>query len=273
MTNIKVIEKKGKFPGKTVVILVGVHGNEVCGPKALDSLLPELQIENGIVFFIYSNLEAIRRNVRLVEANLNRCFLKEQPEEIVRSLEGKTAREIIPYLEKADFMLDVHASFTKDSKPFVICRESLIEEARIFDSDLVVCNFDPFEPGSTDYYMNLLNKPGFCFECGYLGDSKTQEIAEKAISSFLIYYGSINSNLEKPRMQKALKIKSLYKNIQGQFKMARYFPDFEQLKERTLIGRDGQKDVYCESGDIVLFVRDMDRIGEECFLVAEERIT
>src|SRR3989344_7330825 len=111
MTNIRVIEKFGSKPGKTVVILAGVHGNEVCGINAFNSLIPKIKIDFGRVFFIYANLEAIRENKRCVEKNLNRCFFREQEQEIGESLEGKTAKEIIPFLDKADVMLDVHASF------------------------------------------------------------------------------------------------------------------------------------------------------------------
>lgn len=269
MENIKVIEKKGKKPGKTLVVLAGVHGNEVCGVKAFDNLIPNLEIASGKVYFIYANLEAISQNKRFVEKNLNRCFLKEQSEEIAQSLEGKTAREIIPYLEEADVMLDVHASFTKDSRPFVICDESQIMEAGIFDSDLVVCNFDEFEPGSTDYYMNLQKKKGFGFECGFLGDPKTQEIAEKSIINFLIYFGAIKGETRLNEQMK-LKLNGLYKNRNGAFKLARYFPDFEKLIDRTLIGYDGSEKVYAEEGSVILFARDREKLNEECFLTARD---
>src|SRR3989338_8412149 len=123
MSNIQIVEKN-------VVILVGVHGNEVCGVKAVDQLLPILQIKSGNVMFIYANLEAIKQRKRFIEQNLNRCFLKKQPLEIKNSIEGKTAQEIIPYLDKADVLLDIHASFTKDSIPFVICDESILKKPR-----------------------------------------------------------------------------------------------------------------------------------------------
>lgn len=269
MNNIKVIEKKGKQPGKTLVVLAGVHGNEVCGVRAFDNLVYDLEITSGKVYFIYSNLKAISQNKRFIEQNLNRCFLKEQNEEIGESLEGRTAREIIPYLIEADAMLDVHASFTKDSKPFVICDESQMEKAKIFDSDLSVCNFDEFERGSTDYYMNLQRKPGFCFECGFLGDPKTQEIAEKAIISFLTYFGAIEGEVNLKKQTK-LKLNGLYFNRNGAFRLERYFSDFEKLKERTLIGYDREGEVYADGGSYILFARNREKLNEECFLSAVE---
>lgn len=270
MTNIKVIEKRGEKLGKTIAILAGVHGNEACGVKAFDKLIPELKIESGKVFFIYANLEAIRQNKRSVEFNLNRCFLKEQSKEIEKTTEGRTVREIMPYLDEADAMLDLHASMIRDSQPFVICDEKQLPNAEIFDSEIASYNWDIFEPGSTDNYMNLQNKPGFCFECGYLGDSNTQKIAENAIKNFLIYTGNISGDVQFKRNQRVLKIKDLYKNKKAGFKKARYFPDFEKFEEKTLLGKEGDIEIYADEGNIVLFIKDQDKLNEECFLLAEE---
>lgn len=270
MINIKVIEKIGEKPGKTAVILAGVHGNEVCGVKAFDNLIPKLKIENGKVYFIYANLEAIKLNKRFIEYNLNRCFLKEQPEEIKETLEGETARKIMPYLDKADVLLDIHASYIQDSISFVICDRKQIKDAKIFDADISSYNWDEFEFGSTDYYMNIQGKPGFCFECGFLENLKTQEIAEKAIKNFLIYSGNVSGKLKLKEKQKVIMIKSLYKNKNSSFKRIRYFPDFEKFKERTLIGKEGDNEIYSNKGDIILFAKDNGNLNEECFLLAEE---
>ena len=110
MKNIRVIVKTGKSPGKNLVVLAGVHGNEVCGVKAFDEILPELQVERGKVVFIYANLGAQKQNTRFVDENLNRCFLDEQPREMYATLEGETARAIIPFLNEADVLLDLHSS-------------------------------------------------------------------------------------------------------------------------------------------------------------------
>lgn len=266
--NIKVIEKQGTKDGKNIVILAGVHGNETCGVKLFDSFIQNIKIDSGKVTFIYANLEAIRQGKRFIEANLNRCFLFEQPDEIKKTLEGKTALEIMPYLEKADSMLDIHASYTKNSVPFVICGKRQAENAGIFDAEIVVCNIDPFHPGSTDYFMNDLKKPGFCFECGYLGDEKTKEIAEKAVISFLRYNKNIPGEAE-TRFQRKVTICGIYRNKFGCFKKARDFSDFETLEGKTLIGYDGEKEVFGMKGDILLFVRDCYNLGDECFLIGK----
>lgn len=270
-SNIKVVEKQGKSKGKNVVVLVGVHGNEVCGVKAADFISPKLKVISGKVTFIYANLKAIKQNKRFVEENLNRCFLKIQPIKIENTLEGKTAREIIPYLDKADAMLDIHSSNTPESVPFVICDEQNVKRAEIFRADKVVCNIDPFHPGSIDGYMNLQKKPGFCFECGCTKDPETQIVAQEAITNFLIYYGCIEGELNPGnKTQEIIKIIDLYRNKYGPFKSKTIFGDFDKMKDKTLIGFDGSKEVFVDKDKMVLFVRDRHKLNEECFLIAEE---
>src|SRR3989344_287896 len=98
MSNIKVIEKISIKPGNTLVVLAGIHGNEICGVKAFDSMINNLTIESGKVYFIYANLEAIKQNKRFIDYNLNRLFKRKIPKEAFGSLEAKTAKEIMPYL-------------------------------------------------------------------------------------------------------------------------------------------------------------------------------
>ncbi len=268
--NSKFVELVGSKPGKTVLILAGVHGNEVCGIQAFDRLIPKLQIERGKVYFIYGNLEAIRQNKRFVEYNLNRAFFKEQSETIKNTLEGATAREIIPYLEKAEMMLDLHASNSPESKPFIICEENSFDLAYSLPAQIVTYNFDAFEQGSTLYYINLQKKIGAAFECGFLGDPKSQEKAEQAILSFLRFAGAISGEIKSSFDKSIYKIVDLYKNKKFSFKKSREFSDFELLNKRTLIGKEGEKEVYREQGELMLFVRDRENIDSECFLVARD---
>ena len=269
-SNIRVIEKIGSKPGKTTIILAGIHGNEICGVKALDKLIPSLKIESGRVILIYANLEAIKQNKRFIEKNLNRCFVEKQPEDMINTIEGRTAKEIIPYLDSADILLDLHASNNPDTIPFVICDEKQIANASIFDANIISFNWDPFEPGSTDYYMNKKNKPAFCFECGYANDKNTIKIAKKAIINFLTFTKNISGNLRIKENQKFYRIKSIYKNKSYPFKKSRFFMDFEKVNQETIIGLEGDQSVWINKNDAVLFLKDSENLNEECFLIAEE---
>ena len=42
------------------------------------------------------------------------------------------------------------------------------------------------------------------------------------------------------------------------------------MEEKTLVGKEGDKEVYAEKGNIVLFMNETDKLDDECFLLAEE---
>lgn len=270
MSNIKVIVKKGKEPGKKLVILAGIHGNEICGVKAFDKLIPELEIKKGQVTFIYANLEAMKQNKRFVEANLNRCFFTDQPEEIANTLEGKTSKEIMPYLEEADSMFDIHSTRIKDSIPFIISGKKDSELIELFPFEVVSYNWDDSHPGSTDYYMNLQGKDSVVIECGYHLDPKTQEIAENSILNFLRYFDAIDGECKRYKDKRLYKIIGMFKNKKYPFKKQKDFTNFETCKEKTLIGKEGEEEIYCNQGEAVIFVHDADELDQECFVIARE---
>lgn len=157
LSNSTVFIKTANAPGKTILIMAGVHGNETCGVLACEKALKEIEIEKGKLIWIYANKKALERNTRFAEYNLNRCFLPDQNPEMAVSLEGKTARELMPYLDEADVLLDLHASYTPQSRPFIICDEANAKDASNLPAESVLVNIDPFHPGSTDAYMNMQN--------------------------------------------------------------------------------------------------------------------
>ena len=121
-----VIELDSNMPGKNLVIMAAVHGNEPCGFLAINQVFPSLEIRRGKVTFVLANLKAFEQDVRFTEFNLNRCF-KDQPEysEVeLNSYEYKRGLELKVLLDKADILLDIHSSCITESEPFVICERN-----------------------------------------------------------------------------------------------------------------------------------------------------
>lgn len=262
-----IIELRGQKAGPTSAILIGVHGDERCGIEAIEKLLPSLKIERGRVFVGYGNPKAIERNVRFVEANLNRMF---KPDESLTagektSYEYARAQFLKKYLEQSDELLDIHASFTPESQPFIICENNAREIARYLPIDRVVSGFDAAEPGGTDYWMNKNGKIGICIECGYLGDSSSTKIAEASILAFLRARKHLDGELQ-IRKQENLKVESIYMTKTDGFHLAKNFSDFEKISADHIIGTDGQKEIRASEDGFILFARNRNQIGEEAFL-------
>ncbi len=262
----------GKKKGPTSIILAGIHGDEKCGVKALEKILPNLKIERGRVFFGYGNPSAIKANKRFIEANLNRMFKSNDllSKDDTKSYEYQRAQFLKSYLNQTDALLDIHASFTPNSKPFVICEANARGIIEYLPINLIVSGFDKVEPGGTDYYMNSINKIGVCVECGYLNNPESIKTAEKSIFAFLKARGHILNNLT-PKKQSYIRIYNLYLTKTDNFTLAKTFYDFEEISKNQIIGKDGEEEVIAEKDGVILFAQNQKLIGEEAFLFGEKK--
>lgn len=264
----KVIEIKGAQKGPTSVIIAGIHGNEMCGPRAFKKILPNLKIETGHVFFIYGNPRALENKKRFINHDLNRLFkdarmLSKQEKD---GYEYQRSLLLKKYLKKSDALLDIHASQTPNSQPFIICEPKSYKLASYLPAKIIVSNFDKFEPGGTDYYMNRSNKKGICLECGYAKSPDALKIAETGIMTFLTAAGHLSKKI-KPQNKKYFKVSSLYRTKTKSFKLVKSFQDFEKVAAGQIIGYDGLKKITTTQKSLIIFARNRNQANAEAFLL------
>ncbi len=97
--------------GPTVMIMSGVHGNELAGIEATKELLENLEPNKGTVIVIPEvNIEACKKGVRILpsEEDLNRIYPGDPASQGIHKLAGEIF-EIIQENE-IDFLLDLHES-------------------------------------------------------------------------------------------------------------------------------------------------------------------
>ena len=167
-------------------------------------------------------------------------------------------------------LLDIHASFTPNSRPFIICEENANGVIEYMPVNLIISGFDKVEPGGTDYYMNSIGKIGICVECGYLGNPESAEIAEKSIFAFLKARGHMPNDLIRNK-QSYMRMYDLYITKTNAFVLSRQFNDFEEVLDGQIIGIDGEKEVKAEKDSVILFARNREQVGDEAFLLGEKR--
>lgn len=260
----------GQKSGPTSIILAGIHGNEKRSIEALMEILStELALEKGRLFIGYGNPEAIQKNVRFTEVNLNRMFRKDITINEKNSYEYRRAQFLKTYLDKSDVLLDMHVSATKNSVPFVICEPNAQDIVKYFPVGISVSGFDILEPGGTDYYMNSLGKIGICAECGFLDDPKSKDKAIEIIKAFLVACGHIEGSPSVFK-QREVKMCSLYRTKTDSFKLSKNFGDFEKVVIGQTIGFDGDTEIKADTGGVILFARNRSKIGDEAFLLGRE---
>jgi uncharacterized protein len=113
---------RGVQPGRRLIVLGAVHGNETCGTRAIERVLGELDrgelaIATGQVTFVpVSNPLAYQRKQRMGDRNLNRNLrLTTAPHDY----EDSVANVLCPLLAEHDVLLDLH-SFHSPGEPFAM---------------------------------------------------------------------------------------------------------------------------------------------------------
>jgi hypothetical protein len=115
-------------PGPHALVQALTHGNEICGAIVVDRLLRrKLRPVRGKLTFTFANIEAFKRfdtanpyASRFVDEDFNRVWSKATLDGPRDSVELRRARQLRPFIEAADFLLDIH-SMLEPSPPVMIC--------------------------------------------------------------------------------------------------------------------------------------------------------
>src|SRR3954453_7515450 len=110
----------GLQPGPKLIVTGAVHGNETCGPQAINRAIADcrsggIAIRRGHVTFLpVTNAKAYRQGTRAGDRNLNRD-LRERA--IALSNEDLVGNVLWGLLPQPDVLLDIH-SFRSSCEPF-----------------------------------------------------------------------------------------------------------------------------------------------------------
>lgn len=256
-------------PGPTLLVLGGVHGNETCGVDLVCRMVENPDAYRptaGKIVCAYGNPAAIAAGVRCVTHDLNRLFLPEERESACGCAEHVRAAELRPLLASADVLLDIHASFTPRSEPFVICETSAVPFLRQMPVRKVCFGFDDIQPGGTDYYMNFIGKTGICVECGYLADESGVDIAEASLRALMASMGMSDSADVETYLHQYLRAYQQY-YARDLFMMPVPQDDFASIDRNALIGYDGPAEIRAAEDSTILFAKSGIKKGGEAFVL------
>lgn len=187
----------GDAAGPTLVILGGVHGNEPCGSEAIMRMMDDLRIDAGTLICVPRvNELALERNVRFVDANLNRIL----GESDTSTHEGKLVPELQRILKQADYLLDLH-SYTAGGPPFAFGAEDekSLTFAKALPAEAVITGWsecyakahpDKKDPGmGTTEFARAHGAVAATYECGQHEDPRAMEYGCSAIRAALAHTG------------------------------------------------------------------------------------
>lgn len=259
-----------KISGPTLAIIAGVHGNELTGPLAMNSILPKLKITKGMLYIIFANPLALKSGVRQINKNLNRCFYADNNG---NTYEDVRAREIMNIMDKCDAMLDLHAFNEPTGDPFIMTEPEGLELAKIFDVKIISTNWTQAEPDTTDGYMHKIGKIGLCLECGPIPEyEQFVGFAQKSITQFLSYYNILRKKYEFSNSTKRI-IKAKYSVLRTTEKVvfSKQFKSFDKLDSSEVFCKQGQSSYVANTNECIIFPRPLAQPGSELFVVGEEQ--
>ena len=188
-------------PGRHVLISALIHGNELCGAWALKGLLEAaIRPQRGALTLMFCNLaafdtfDAARPDAaRFVDEDLNRQWSPARLQS-GSSLERRRAAELRPFVERADWLLDLH-SMHEPSAPLLLtgvqprnldlARQLRAPEHIVIDaghSDGVrMRDFGRF--GLPDAAAG--DTRSLLIECGFHGDLSSRAVAQDMCGRFL----------------------------------------------------------------------------------------
>ncbi len=136
----------GLQSGPRVIITGAVHGNEPCGPLAINRMIADLRagrqriLRGSVTFVPVVNTLAYRNNTREGVRNLNRA-LREYP--IPANHEDQTANVLCPLLRAHDVLIDLH-SFLAEGPAFAL-----------IGPDNNSGDLEPFDKGETEMALAM----------------------------------------------------------------------------------------------------------------------
>jgi len=223
--------------------------------------------EIGKVTFVAAlwEFEAIRMHKRSLKHNINRMCVEGNA---CGCMECRRAMELMSLMDRCDVLIDMHASYTAATRPFLICERNPLPNIGPLLVPTACFGFDDVKAGGTDAYMNAKGKVGICVECGFLTDPASTEIARASLMALLRTMGMIAgdpADVPKELLQAEYQYVSKTNCI-----LEKSFADFDAVTAGERIGTDGGVDIRAPKNGCLLFAADQKEPGKEAFVFLGE---
>lgn len=201
--------------GPTVLVQALTHGNEICGAIALAALMREgLRPRQGRLILVFANVAAYQRfdpadphRSRCVEEDLNRVWGDDRLFGTGDSVELRRARELQPFVDQADLVLDIH-SMSEPCRPIMVCgtadKNAAYARELGVPGDLLL---DTGHPAG----LRMVERGGFSdaaspkqallIECGQHWERSAADVAWDTLVRFLRLTGVVDDAWAAPRLR------------------------------------------------------------------------
>ena len=256
------VMESGK-PGPSVMVQALTHGNEFSGAIALDYLFTEkVRPLKGKLTFAFANVAAFERfdfadpdRSRCIDENCNRVWADEVLLGPRDSAELRRARELRPFVDGADYLLDLH-TMTEPCRPIMVC--GMLDKGAEFarrvgvPADLLI---DTGHPAG----LRMRDRGGFgdpaspknalLIEAGQHWEKSSVDVAIDTTLRFLQVTGTLDPAFVQPRLrltppakQRVVRVTEPITASSASFLFAKPWKGLEVVeKAGTVVAMDGDK--------------------------------
>ena len=264
-------------PGPHVAVTAVVHGNEPCGAIALDWLFKhDVRPQRGKLSLAFINTAAYHafdasdpNASRWVDEDFNRLWSAQVLEDSNRKLtvELTRAREIRPWLDTVDLLLDIH-SMQHKTEPLTIAGPLAKgrDLARAVGTPAVAVSDRGHDEG-----VRMRDYAGFAderstrnallVECGQHWELPAADIALDTVLAFLAASGAVPQEfaamhrpLPAPDTMRFYEVSGPVTVETDNFRFASDWRGFEHLPQGGLIGHDGEREIRAPHPTTVLIM-------------------
>jgi len=250
-------------PGPTVMVQALTHGNELCGAYALDFLFQEkVRPAKGKLVLAFANVAAFERfdfddpdRSRYIDEDYNRVWADQVLLGKRDSAELRRARELRPFVDAADYLLDIH-SMHEPCRPIMVC--GMLDKGAEFarkvgvPADLLI---DTGHPAG----LRMRDRGGFgdpkspknalLIEAGQHWEKSAVDVAIDTTLRFLKVTGSVDPawvdarlKLKPPARQRVVRVTEPITARSAGFRFAGSWKGLEVIpKAGTLLATDGDQ--------------------------------
>lgn len=261
--------------GPVVMVNALTHGNEVSGAIVVDALLAAgLRPRRGGLILSFANVAAYQTfkaeepfKSRMIDEDFNRVWARiDTPSEGKETVEMTRARALLPYVQRADLLLDLH-SMHDDCVPLMLCGplDKGVELARRIGTPMDVVRDRGHAAGRRmrDYGgFGEANSPknAMLIETGQHWRASSVVVAKDVTARFLMLSGVVEAadlpagwRQADPPMQRVVQVTQAVATKRGDFKFVRRMSGQEVVPQAgTLIGHDEGEAVHTPYDDCVL---------------------
>jgi predicted deacylase len=253
-----------RMPGPTVMVQALTHGNEFSGAIALDFLFREKPtIARGRLILAFANVAAFERfdfddpdRSRYIDEDYNRVWADAVIGGARDSAELRRARELRPFVDAADYLLDLH-TMTEPCRPIMVC--GMLDKGAEFarrvgmPADLLIDTGHPAGLRMRDrggFGDRASAKNALLIEAGQHWEKSSVDVAIDTTLRFLQTTGAVDARWVEPRLrlappkeQRVVRVTQPITASSPNFRFAKQWKGLEIVpKAGTLLAADGDKE-------------------------------